>query len=64
MLNPIRAHIIVSIIFSNIDSMTANDGRRFEDLGLRLNNQIHFAAISEAGVNLDFSRFSFHLEQY
>jgi hypothetical protein len=49
----------INFLFSNVNSISANNGRRFEDLRLCLKtNNIQFAAISETGVNLTFSDYN------
>jgi hypothetical protein len=46
-------------LYSNINSISANEGRRFEDLSLCLkSNNIHIAGISEVGVNVKLSDYN------
>jgi hypothetical protein len=49
----------LNILFSNINSLTADEGNRFEDLKLRLlSEKVHIAAISETGSNLNLDKYN------
>jgi exonuclease III len=54
---PIVHHF--NILFSNINSLTAGNCNRFEDLKLRLDSEkVHFAGISETGTNMNIDLFN------
>jgi hypothetical protein len=59
--NPGPENHHLNVIFSNINSLTADDGKRFEDLKLRLySEKVHMAAISETGPNLRLENFNIY----
>jgi hypothetical protein len=49
-----KANGVINVMFANVNSLTAESGHRFDDLSLRMRNElIDVACLSETGCNLN-----------
>lgn len=58
-LNPGPGDQRLNLLFANVNSISANDGKRFDDLSFCLiANNVHIGAITESGPKIDVSKYN------